>query len=170
MQAMRTGASTLVATVDLARASGEAVGRILPIAFRTGSPSITPAPLRKVRRGISHFFSWIIKLVLFRIKAVTERKTHCDLLDKDGGTIAVLLERLGGAIHDALVELVEFPAIGVSGHLAHQMFDNRILAIEQHCLQPSRALEALAGGQRAFGVDGLAAVLVAPAPERVEIL
>src|SRR5262245_1066722 len=123
MHAMRTGACTAFFTVLAAAASGEASGNTLPIASSTGSPSITPAPLRKVRRGIIQFLC--ISIFLW-IKSVSERKTQSDVLHQRGGPILIFLQRLQPAIDNAFVEPVQFAAKGVTGHLARQMFHHLI--------------------------------------------
>src|SRR3954463_13001330 len=101
MQAMRTGACTAFFTDVAAAASGEASGRTLPMAFKTGRLNITPAPFRKVRRGIIQLFSISIFL---RIKSVAKRKTQSDLLDQGRRAIIVLLHRFERAIDNTLVE------------------------------------------------------------------
>src|SRR5688500_18514844 len=144
MHAMRTGACTAFLTVAAAAASGEASGRTLPIAWRTGRPSITPAPLRKVRRGIIQFLC--ISIFLW-IKSVSERETQSDVLDERGGAILVVLQGLERAIDDAFVELVEFAPEGVTGHFARQMFHDLIFAAHENVLQSFRSCKAFARGQ-----------------------
>src|SRR6478672_9730364 len=101
---MRTGACTAFFTVVAAAASGEASGRTLPIALRTGRLSITPAPFRKVRRGIIQLFSISIFL---RIKSVAKRETQRDMLDQCRRSVTLLLHLLQRALHHAFVELVQ---------------------------------------------------------------
>src|ERR1051325_4339166 len=132
MQAMRMGACTAFLTVVAAAASGEDSGRILPMAFKTGRLSATPAPLRNVRRGIIQFFC--ISIFLW-IKSISERETQCDVFDERRGMILIFLHRFECAIDNAFVELVEFAPEGVAGHFARQMFHDLIFAAHEYLLQ-----------------------------------
>src|SRR3954463_6453225 len=100
MQAMRTGACTAFFTDVAAAASGEDSGRILPMAFKTGRLSITPAPFKNVRRGIIQLFSISIFL---RIKSVSERETQRDLFGERRRMIVVFLHRFERAIDNTFV-------------------------------------------------------------------
>src|SRR5215208_1937482 len=113
MHAIRTGACTAFLTVPAAAASGEASGRILPMAFKTGRLSATPAPFKNVRRGIIQFFC--ISIFLW-IESVSKRETQRDVLDQRRGSILVFLHRFERAIHHAFVKLVQFAAKRVASH------------------------------------------------------
>src|SRR5687767_5939307 len=107
MQAILTGAWTADLAAVPATASGEAFGKTLPMAFMRGRLNITPAPRKKVRRGIIHFRSRNIS-VWFRIKPVPERKAHRDLFDEHRRPVIIFLQGFHGAIDHALIELVQF--------------------------------------------------------------
>src|SRR5688572_33410416 len=102
MQAMRTGACTLVTAFVEASASGAAEAVTLPMASSNGRPSIAPAPLRNARRGMRQLrwrmtgafsisfmalgvrFNSTCRLVVFGIEAVTKRVTHGNGLNEHG--------------------------------------------------------------------------------------
>ena len=105
MHAIRTGAWTARAALEVATASGEDVGRTLPMAFNNGRPSMTPAPRKNVRRGILQLFC-IISDVLFGVKTVLERKAGGDHLDEHGSSIIDGLKRLHGMVDHAFVKSV----------------------------------------------------------------
>src|SRR4051812_25627671 len=114
MQAMRTGAWTVLLTAREAAASAEAPGSTFPIACKTGRLNITPAPFRNVRRGSIQFFC----IILFSVKSIAKRKAEGDLFDQCRGAIIVFLQRLHRAIYHAFVEAVEFAPVSVAGHFA----------------------------------------------------
>src|SRR5688572_24934458 len=130
MQAILTGAWTADLAAVPATASGEAFGKTLPMAFMRGRLNITPAPRKKVRRGIIHFRSRNIS-VWFRIKPVPERKAHRDLFDEHRRPVIIFLQGFHGAIDHALIELVQFPSEGVSRHLSNQMLYNIIFPLQK---------------------------------------
>src|SRR5262245_34149737 len=103
MHAMRTGAWTAFFTLDAATASGEEAGSTRPIASSMGSPSITPAPRKNVRRGIFQLVS-ITSLILFRVETMLEREAGRDLFEHDRSSIVVCLQRFHRPVDDAFVE------------------------------------------------------------------
>src|SRR5437667_6897308 len=102
MQAMRTGGWTARFTLEAATASGDDVGSTRPIASRMGNPNITPAPRKKVRRGIKLFC--IIRHLLFWVETVLEWETRGDLFHHERRPVVVPLKRFHGPIDHAFVE------------------------------------------------------------------
>src|SRR5262245_43196239 len=106
---MRTGAWTLGVRVEDPKAVAETLGKSFPIACSRGSPSMTPAPRRKVRRGICQYF---IQSDLFWVKTVAERIAGRNLFDQHHRPVLIVAERFHRAIHGTVVEPVQFPAKG----------------------------------------------------------